>query len=165
MKNVVISTLIFVGLSWVGNAQGEPINLNFLQKDVDQAIETLAANLSDYNPRAFEKFYRDLQQEAAQIKGQLGKAPFKVLQRKIWRLMTLGNVAGYAALAKAHVTGKTLSKYFGSSDASFWRSNRELWDYEDKAGDSGTDVEKRVFAKDRFMKRHPSIVPYFNSFE
>lgn len=152
---VLVFVLTIVMLSWVGNAQGEPINLNFLQKDVDQAIETLAANLSDYNPQAFEKFYRDLQQEAAQIKGQLGKVPFKVLQRKIWRLMTLGNVAGYAALAKAHVTGKTVSKHFQAGDSSFWRSNRVLWDYEDKAGDSGADVETRVFAKDRFMKRHP----------
>jgi hypothetical protein len=165
MKNVAILVLTIVGLTWVGNAQAKPINLNFLQRDVDQAIEQLSANLSEFNPQAFEKFYQDLQREAAQIKGQIGKAPFKTLQKKLWRLMALGEVAGYAALAKAHVTGKTLSKHFGSSDASFWRSNRELWNYENKADDSDAEVETRIFAKGRFMKRHPSIGPYFSSFE
>lgn len=165
MKRVAIVVFAIVVLAWVSNAQAKPISLNFLQRDVDLAIEQLAANLSEYNPQAFEKFYHDLQREAAQIKSQIGRAPFEVLQRRIWRLEAFGYVAGYAALAKAHVTGKTLSKHFGRSDASFWRSNRELWDYEDKAGDSGADVETRVFAKNRFMKRHPSIVPYFNSFE
>lgn len=152
MKNVAILVLTIVVLTWVGNAQAKPINLNFLQRDVDQAIEQLAANLSEFNPQAFDNFYQDLQKEAAQIKGQIGKAPFKVLQRKIWRLMTLGNVAGYAALAKAHVTGKTVSKHFQAGDSSFWRSNRVLWNYEDKAGDSGADVETRVFAKKPFYE-------------
>lgn len=87
------------------------------------------------------------------------------MQRRIWRLETLGEAAGYAALAKAHVTGKTVSKHFGGSDAPFWGSNRILWKYEEQAGYSGADVETRVFAKERFVKRHPSIVPYFNSFE
>jgi len=164
MKNVVISILIFVGLSWAGNAQGEPIDLNFLQKDVDQAIEQLAADLSEYNPQAFEKFYQDLQREAAQIRNQIGKAPFKVLQRKIWRLFTLASVANYAALAKAHVTGKPLSN-LSDKNTLFIRSNRALWDYEERNGYSGADIETNLFAKNRFMKRHPSIVPYFNSFE
>jgi hypothetical protein len=52
MKNMAILVLTIVGLTWVGNAQAKPINLNFLQRDVDQAIEQLSANLSEFNPQA-----------------------------------------------------------------------------------------------------------------
>lgn len=167
MKNVAILVLTIVVLSWVGNVQAKPINLNFLQRDVDQAIEQLSANLSEFNPQAFEKFYQDLQREAAQIKGQIGKAPFNSVQKKIWRLHALGSAANYAAIAKDHVTGKILSNHFGNnSDLAFFRTNRQLWDYEEReSGGPGGLIDTRLFAKSRFMKRHPSIVPYFNSFE
>lgn len=61
MKRVAILVLAMIGLIWVGNVQAKPVNLNFLQRDVDQAIEQLAANLSEYNPQAFENFYQSLQ--------------------------------------------------------------------------------------------------------
>jgi hypothetical protein len=114
MKRVAIVVVAIIVLGGVGNAQSEQINLNFLQRDVDQTIEQLAANLVEYNPQAFEQFYQDLQREPAQIKGQIGKAPFNVVQIKIGRLMALDKVVKYAVIAKTHVTGKKVRKHFDS---------------------------------------------------
>ena len=167
MKKHIILLLTFLVLPSLSQAEPKPIDITYLQKDVDPAIESLAANLSEVNPQVFDQFYQDLQREASLLKGQLGQAPSMTVLRKIWRLQALGEVAGYAALAKKHVTGRTVSTAFESSDAEFWRSNRVLWQYaaNKSSVDPNIGISIRIFVKERFMKRHPSIIPYFNSFE